>query len=68
MNVKQLIEALSTRNPEDKVYVYSEIDKGGDEALQIYSSKDAIEKLYFNGDAPWGIVENKIDHNFVVIG
>jgi hypothetical protein len=64
MKVKDLIEALKNIDPEHNVYVYSDIDEGGDEPRRVLNAEDAIAHLYFKGDAPWYPSRDK---NFIVI-
>ncbi len=63
MKVKELIEQLASHNQDAEIFVYSQIDEGGDETNELLSSEDAKGKLYFKGDAPW----DEDDNNFVVI-
>jgi hypothetical protein len=63
MKVKDLIQQLSHCNQEADVFVYSQMEEGGDSAGEVMSAAQAKENLYFKGDAPW----NEDADNFVVI-
>jgi len=63
MKVKDLLAQLSHCNQEADVFVYSQMEEGGDKAEEVMSAEQAKENLYFKGDAPWG----EGSDNFVVI-